>query len=154
MLPLVKEEIALDRLLRTIVDSRRERIEEQDIQLELRAEDDAPKIMGDERRLERAIGHILDNAVKALPQGGRILVKLQRRTGGVRIVISDDGEGMDARKLARALEGLMVSADGKTVERRVNYGLPLAKRIVEAHGGKLEVMSEEGQGTAAIFDLA
>lgn len=154
MLPLVKEEIALDKLLRSVVDSRRERMEEQDIQLELRAEENAPTITGDERRLERAIGHILDNAIKALPDGGRILVKLQRRTSGVRIVISDDGEGMDARKLARALEGLMVSADGKTVERRVNYGLPLAKRIVEAHGGKLEVMSEEGQGTAAIFDLA
>ncbi len=153
MLPLVKEAIALEPFLEAIVESRREKIDAQDIQLELRTGDHSPTISGDERRLARAIGHILDNAINALPDGGRILVKLMSRKEGVRIVISDDGVGMDARKLARALDGLMVSADGKTVERRVNYGLPLATRIVEAHGGRLEVMSEEGQGTAAIFDL-
>ena len=144
----------LEPFLEGIVESRREKIGGQDIKLELRVGDQPTRIRGDERRLARAIGHILDNAINALPDGGRILVKLLARKDGVRIVISDDGVGMDARKLARALDGLMVSADGKTVERRVNYGLPLAKRIVEAHGGRLDVMSEEGQGTAALIDIA
>lgn len=153
MLPLVKEAIELEPFLEAIIESRREKIDAQDIKLEFRNGERPANIRGDERRLARAFGHILDNAINALPEGGRILVKLLGRKDGVRIVISDDGGGMDARKLARALDGLMVSADGKTVERRVNYGLPLANRIVEAHGGRLEVMSEEGQGTAAIFDL-
>lgn len=154
MLPLVKESIVLEPFLQTIIDSRREKIDARGIRLELRTGEEETRIRGDERRLARAIGHILDNAINALPDGGRILVKLLARGDGVRIVISDDGIGMDALQLARALDGLMVSADGKTVERRVNYGLPLAKRIVEAHGGRLEVMSEEGQGTAALIDIA
>ena len=153
MLPLVKEEIALAPFLENLIETRRERIDGQDIQLELKVVGSGARIMGDDARFSRAVGHILDNAINALPEGGRILVKLLDRKDGTRIVISDDGEGMDAITLARALDGLMVSADGKTVERRVNYGLPLAKRIVEAHGGNLEVMSEKGQGTAVIFDL-
>ena len=45
------------------------------------------------------------------------------------------------------------SADGKTVERRQGLGLPLARQLVEAHGGTLQLMSEPGHGTAAIIDL-
>mgnify|MGYP002149958680 CR=1 FL=1 len=58
-----------------------------------------------------------------------------------------------AATLARALEGIKLSADGKAVERRQGLGLPLARRLVEAHGGTLELLSEPGQGTAAIIDL-
>ena len=70
-----------------------------------------------------------------------------------RIVVSDNGPGMDAATLARALDGLKVSGDGKTIERRQGLGLPLARQLVEAHGGRLELYSEPGQGTAAIVEL-
>jgi signal transduction histidine kinase len=70
-----------------------------------------------------------------------------------RIVISDNGPGMDAATLARALGGLKVSADGKAIERRQGLGLPLARQLVEAHDGTLELMSEPGRGTAAIVEL-
>ena len=109
--------------------------------------------MGDRRRLARALGHVLDNAISATPPGGRILVELAARKGKARVVISDNGPGMDGPTLARALEGLKLSADGKAVERRQGLGLPLARQLIEAHGGTLELMSEPGQGTAAIIDL-
>ena len=60
---------------------------------------------------------------------------------------------MDAAALARALGGLKLSADGKAVERRQGIGLPLARQLIEAHGGRFELLSEPGQGTAAIVDL-
>ena len=82
-----------------------------------------------------------------------MLIELSGRKGKARVVISDNGAGMDAATLARALEGIKVSADGKGVERRQGLGLPLARQLVEAHGGKLELLSEPGQGTAAIIDL-
>ena len=96
---------------------------------------------------------MLDNALIATPSGGRLLVELGAHKGRARIVISDNGAGMDAATLARALEGIKVSADGKGVERRQGLGLPLARQLIEAHGGSLELLSEPGQGTAAIVEL-
>jgi signal transduction histidine kinase len=69
------------------------------------------------------------------------------------VVVSDNGPGMEESTLARALDGLKISDDGKTVERRQGLGLPLARQLIEAHGGTLRLLSEPGQGTAAIVEL-
>lgn len=157
MLPLVREEIELMPFVTKLVEEREARIQREGLTLDLRGDKSAGRITGDPRRLGRAIGHLLDNAIGATPQGGRILVELSRRKAKgadwARIVISDNGPGMDPAALARALGGLKVSADGKAVERRQGLGLPLARQLVEAHGGTLELLSEPGQGTAAIVEL-
>ena len=153
LLPLVSEEVELYPLVTKLVEDRAVRIREAGLTLDLRGDKGIGRITGDARRLARAIGHVLDNAIAATPSGGRVLVELSGRKGRARIVISDNGPGMDAATLARALEGIKLSADGKAVERRQGLGLPLARRLVEAHGGTLELLSEPGQGTAAIIDL-
>lgn len=153
MLPLVSEEVELYPLVTRLVEDRATRIRDAGLTLDLRGDKGVGRITGDARRLARAIGHVLDNAISATPQGGRVLVELSGRKGRARIVVSDNGAGMDAPTLARALEGIKLSADGKVVERRQGLGLPLARRLVEAHGGTLELLSEPGQGTAAIIEL-
>ncbi len=157
MLPLAVDEIELLPFVTRIVEDRAARIGEAGLVLDLRGDKLAGRIMGDNRRLARAVGHVLDNAIAATPRNGRILVELSRhKTSGhdnARIVVSDNGAGMDAATLARALDGLRISADGKTVERRQGLGLPLARQLIEAHGGTLELMSEPGQGTTAIIEL-
>lgn len=153
LLPLVSEEVELYPLVTKLVEDRANRIVEAGLTLDLRGDKGVGRITGDARRLARAIGHVLDNAIAATPRGGRVLVELSGRKGRARIVISDNGPGMDAPTLARALEGIKLSADGKAVERRQGLGLPLARQLVEAHGGSLELLSEPGQGTAAIIDL-
>lgn len=153
MLPLAREEIDLLSFVTTLVEDRAERIKAAGLTLDLRGDKSAGRIEGDRRRLARAIGHLIDNAIAATPAGGRVLVELGAHKGKARIVISDNGAGMDAATLARALEGIKVSADGKGVERRQGLGLPLARQLIEAHEGTLELMSEPGQGTAAIVEL-
>ena len=157
MLPLAVDEIVLLPFVTRIVEDRAARIGEAGLVLDLRGDKLAGRIMGDNRRLARAVGHVLDNAIAATPRNGRILVELSRhKTSGhdnARIVVSDNGAGMDAATLARALDGLRISTDGKTVERRQGLGLPLARQLIEAHGGTLELMSEPGQGTTAIIEL-
>lgn len=153
LLPLVREEVELYPLVTKLVEDRAPRIREGGLSLDLRGDKGVGRITGDARRLARAIGHVLDNAIAATPPGGRVLVELSGRKGRARIVISDNGPGMDAATLARALEGIKLSTDGKAIERRQGLGLPLARRLVEAHGGTLELLSEPGQGTAAIIDL-
>jgi signal transduction histidine kinase len=124
------------------------------VTLDLRGKDSSVPVEGDPRRLARAVAQLIDNAISAVPRGGRVLVDVTRLPkGGAQLVVSDNGPGMSPALLARALDGLRVSADGRTVERRQGLGLPLARQLVEGHGGKLELLSEEGQGTAAIVTL-
>ena len=157
MLPLAVDEIELLPFVTRIVEDRSARISEAGLVLDLRGDKLAGKIMGDKRRLARAIGHVLDNAIAATPRDGRILVELSRHKAkghdNARIVVSDNGAGMDAATLARALDGLRISVDGKAIERRQGLGLPLARQLIEAHAGTLELLSEPGQGTAAIIEL-
>ncbi len=157
LLPLEREEIDLVPFVSDIAGERSARIEEAGLSLDFKGSASAGKIEADRRRLGRALGHLIDNSIAATARGGRILVQVsrQREKGRevARIVVSDNGPGMDAAALARALDGMKVSNDGATVERRQGLGLPLARQIVEAHGGTLQLLSEPGQGTAAIIDL-
>lgn len=157
MLPLANDEIELFPFVTALVEERAARIDRAGLTLDLRGTRSAGRIAGDRRRLGRAIGHLIDNAIAATPRGGRILVEVSSAKQGdsdqPRIVISDNGPGMDGPTLARALGGIKVSADGRTVERRQGIGLPLARQLIEAHHGTLELLSEPGQGTAAIVTL-
>lgn len=153
-LPLAREPVDMLGLLTDVVTERAERLASAGLTLDLRADKTAGTVTGDTRRLRRAFGQLLDNAIAATPEGGRILVEAARRKGGrLQVVVSDNGRGMEPGVLARALEGLKVGADGRTVERRQGLGLPLVRQLVEAHGGTIELMSEPGLGTSAIVVL-
>lgn len=157
MLPLKKERIELMPLLRAIAEERARRLDSMELTLDLRADGLLRPIEADRKRLSRAIGALLDNAIGASPRGSRILLEAKRRKKGdqdvLHILVSDRGDGMDSRTLARALDGMKVSADGKSVERRQGLGLPLARQLIEAHGGTLTLQSESGKGTSALVEL-
>ena len=78
---------------------------------------------------------------------------MSRRKQGARIVISDNGEGMKPSELARALDGYRVGAEGRSDGRRGGLGLPLARQLIDAHGGKLDIQSEKGTGTTVTITL-
>ncbi|MGX7952295.1 ATP-binding protein [Tsuneonella sp. HG249] len=151
LLPLAKEKLDLLPFVTQIVRDREAAIVGAGLSLDLRGGGTA-KVEADPRQLGRAIGHLLDNAIAATPDGGKLLVDLSRKNDGVRIVISDNGKGMTRDELRRALEGLHTGVDGKA-ERRQGLGIPLARQLVEAHGGTLEIVSRRGEGTFATIHL-
>jgi signal transduction histidine kinase len=60
---------------------------------------------------------------------------------------------MSPADLARAFDGYQLTEDGKPAPQRVGLGLPLARQLIEAHGGKLDLVSEKGTGTTATILL-
>ena len=153
LLPIATEETELLPFVTQVVREREEAIEAKGLTLDLRGDRTAGMVMADTRQLGRALGNILDNAIQATPPKGRILVALSRRKQGAQIVISDNGEGMKPSELARALDGYRIGADGKAEGRRGGLGLPLARQLIEAHGGRLNIASEKGAGTTATINL-
>lgn len=153
LLPLALEEVELLPFMTQIVRERENAIKTGGLSLDLRGSKAAGRIQADKRRLARALGHLVDNAVAATPPGGKILVELSRRRAGARIVISDNGRGMDEKEAASALDGARLAADGRGIERRQGLGLPLARKLIEDHGGKLELTSQKGAGTTVTVHL-
>ncbi|RGP40820.1 Sensor protein DivL [Altererythrobacter insulae] len=150
-LPLSKERLELLPFVTEIVRQREDAISEALLSLDLRG-NSGGAVEADRRRLGQAIGQLLDNAIVATGKNGKILVDVGRTADGARIVISDNGSGMGKQELARLLEGLRVNENGK-VERREGLGVPLARQLVEAHGGKLTLESKKGVGTTALIML-
>tara|TARA_Y100000780_G_C13664703_1_gene410060 strand:- start:212 stop:1768 length:1557 start_codon:yes stop_codon:yes gene_type:complete len=152
LMPLRKTKLELMPFVTQIVRKQEDRILEGGLTLDLRG-DPGKTITADPQQLRRAISQLLDNAINGTPRGGRILIDIGRKRGETKIVISDNGRGMSQHELARALEGIRMSADGKGIERRHGLGIPLARQLVEAHGGTLEIHSRKNGGTTASITL-
>lgn len=152
LLPIQKERLELLPFVTRIVREREGEIAAKGLTLDLRGGANL-KVDADRRQLARAIGHLVDNAIVATASGGKILVDLSKKPGGTRIVISDNGCGMSPEELNRAMEGLRPNTDGTGMERRQGLGIPLARQLVEAHGGTLTMQSRKKLGTAAMILL-
>ncbi|HVO21837.1 MAG TPA: HAMP domain-containing sensor histidine kinase [Anaeromyxobacter sp.] len=102
--------------------------------------------------LEQVLHSLLANAVEAVPAGraGRIEVRAERRPGGVRLTITDDGVGMRPEVLEHAFEPFFTT---KPAGQGNGLGLPISRGIVEVHGGALWLESAPERGTTAVLLL-
>jgi PAS domain S-box-containing protein len=117
--------------------------------LTLELQEGLPLLRADPKRVRQIVGHLLSNAVKFTPPGGRVLVRSERTAdGGVAIVIEDSGIGMPPERVAMALEPFK-QLDGRLARRfgGVGLGLPLANALLRLHGGRLTIDSAPGRGT-------
>ena len=117
-------------------------------------DDDLPLIRADDRRMRQILINILSNAVKFTPEGGIIRVESSVRDAGLVISVSDTGIGMSPEEIPKALEpfGQIDSTISRKYEG-TGLGLPLAKHLVELHGGTLIVESALGVGTTVTIVL-
>jgi signal transduction histidine kinase len=114
-----------------------------------------PLIKGDPRMLRQALLNLLSNAVKFTPEGGRIEVSGRWSPAtGISLTIADTGIGMTPEDIPRALAPF--TQIDSSLSRRyegTGLGLPLAKSMIELHGGRLELASEPGRGTTVTITL-
>src|SRR4029079_13792237 len=94
LLPIATEEVELLPFVTNVLREREDSIETKHLTADLRRDKGAGTAKADKRQLGRAVGNLLDNAIAATPQGGRILVALSRVKKGARIVLFDNCPGM------------------------------------------------------------
>ena len=105
-------------------------------------------IKADRSLLRRALTNIITNALQAMPDGGRLSIKVQRGEKTVQIKVIDSGEGVKPDVAAKIFNPLFT-----TRAKGTGLGLPIAKRLVEAHEGNIKLTSEPGKGTSILIEL-
>jgi signal transduction histidine kinase len=141
------EDVALAGLLKSIVDAVQPLARRKQLRLELQV-DASPTVRADPERLEQAVINLLSNALKFTDTGGQVTVRLGQQQGWAQLAVQDSGVGIPAEALRRVFDRFR-QADGSATRKHggTGIGLALARELVEAHGGRIEVASEPGQGT-------
>jgi signal transduction histidine kinase len=148
-MPLNREPIDLSEPVARAVELYREVAEAKGVKLDI----DLPSgmvVSGDRVRLEQVAANLIDNAVKYTPRGGSVDVGVRHTGDRAGLRIADSGPGIPAGELPRIWDRLF-RGDASRTERGLGLGLSLVKAVVEAHGGDVDVTSEEGRG--AIFTV-
>jgi signal transduction histidine kinase len=154
-LSLSEEKIDLRQTLQASVRMLAPRAEAGQISISIETESDSIPVICDERRIRQVALNLLANAVKYTQPAGRIIVRLTRdRDGSVVMSFEDNGIGIAEADLALVMApfGRAETAFNRTTEG-TGLGLPLTKRLVEAHGGELILRSAPGKGTTATVRL-
>ena len=150
---IAREDVELARVARAAADTIRPIAGRRKLDFAVEVHRSLGRITGDRRRVQETIEHLLRHAVEQTPEGGRILLHADGNSARARIVVSDDGQGMDREAVARAFDRFAEPGIKATGERALGLGLPLAKKFVEAHGGTITLLSEPGEGTLVTVEL-
>ncbi|HUB95072.1 MAG TPA: ATP-binding protein, partial [Stellaceae bacterium] len=109
-----------------------------------------PPVRCDEMRLKQILLNLLSNAVKFTPAGGRVTIRAALTDEGLGITVEDTGIGIAADDLAKALRPFgQIDSRLNRKYQGTGLGLPLAKSMIEMHGGRLQLDSTPGMGTQA-----
>ncbi|MGD0779677.1 MAG: ATP-binding protein [Dehalococcoidales bacterium] len=113
-----------------------------------------PKLMGDARRLRQVIDNLLDNAIKYSPKGTQITVRAEVKAEELLVSVADQGQGIPADEIDKIFDRMY------RIEQRLGkdpgglgLGLSLCKALVGAHGGRIWVESQVGQGSTFYFTI-
>lgn len=116
-------------------------------------------VLGDESRLRLALGNIVDNAIKYTPSGGTIVLEIKESVeGAVHLRVRDNGAGIGSDDLPHVFmpfyRGTPIDSEGQMIRvPGMGQGLPIAKQLIEAHGGIIRVKSKPQVGTAVYVAL-
>lgn len=105
-------------------------------------------VLGIKAEILSVLTHLVNNAVKYTPHGGRIAVTYQVTDGQLCLTVADNGIGIGAQHLPRLTERFYrVDASRSSASGGTGLGLAIVNRIIERHKGSLDIISEEGQGS-------
>lgn len=127
---------------------------EREITLGLEVPEALPALSGDAQRIQQVLLNLLSNAVRYTPAGGRITLRAQARPHEVQIDVADTGPGISPEDLPHIFERFYRGDKSRArASGGAGLGLAIAQALVAAHGGKIWVESQLGQGTTFSFTL-
>jgi signal transduction histidine kinase len=140
------QRFSLVRPVRAALDLYDERLRAAGIDVRTQLDETAPEAQGDPVQIQQVVAHLVENAINAMPQGGRLDVSLRSVDGdALKLRIADTGKGIPATIRERIFDPFFTT---KEQAGRVGLGLSVSHSIVEAHHGQIFVESEEGVGAA------
>lgn len=141
------ETVDLPSLLTDTVQQQKPQAANRNISIKTVIPADLPTIQGDSNRLKQVFVNLTNNAIKYSDDNGQVLIELKALNGEVAIEVADTGPGILPENLPHLFERFYRVPDAEGFTEGTGLGLTIAQRIVEEHGGRIEVESEIGKGS-------
>ena len=142
-----RERIDMAGLCRAAAEALQSRATDKKLTMNIAIDDSTGVVVGDSRRLRESIEHVLRNAVAYTQEGGLVTLSAEGNDEQVVVTIADNGPGIAAEDQQAVFTRFHRAVGSAKGEAALGLGLPLTRQFVEAHGGKVELESEEGKGT-------
>lgn len=148
-------EINIDEIVQTCINSFRLMASEAGVSLIPVVAVDLPTVKGDAIKLRQIFTNLISNAIKFTARGGTVTIEaLRQNSGGATVLIRDNGVGMSQEEILVALTPFgQVDGSRSRWREGTGLGLPIAKALVELHGGDIQIRSVKGKGTEVAVAL-
>ncbi len=144
----MRESTSLNDVARATIDLHRPQMEQKKLHLISRLAPDLPPIRVDRIKIARVYSNLISNAVNFTREGGRIMVRTRPEGDGQVLEVADNGVGISKEREPHVFDSFYQAQDPMTRQvGGLGIGLAYARRIVEAHGGRITFESIEGKGS-------
>ena len=141
-------------LAKNVIKDYKHKAKQQKIKLNLDAMRNLPIVSGDEESLSRALGCLVDNAIKFSPQGGDVNIRLRAQDGLATISVQDHGIGIPEERQQHIFDRFHHLEKGENaLFDGIGIGLSIARQVIKQHEGELEVQSQENVGSTFTIRL-
>jgi len=144
--------VSFSRLLENVHDLFRSVADDKDIEFQLALPGDEIVRTGDERRLQRMMANLVDNALKFTPPGGLVSLALDKQPEFIRIVVTDNGPGIPTQEQKLIFRRFYRGEQSRSTPGS-GLGLTLAQAIARSHGGDISLVSTPGSGSRFVVSL-
>jgi signal transduction histidine kinase len=151
--PLEKEKFNLSASVEKVVETLRPQAIQKSISLETEISSPIIPFKADRSQFERIMQNLISNAIKYTPREGDVVVKICPKPNEITIFVVDSGYGIPEEELPYVFDRFRRVAKHKNRAAGTGLGLAITKQLVEAHGGKVFVSSQEGDGTTFTVHL-
>ena len=126
---------------------------QQSVEVRVQVAPNLPLIEADRERIAQVLGNLMSNALRYTPEGGTITLSAEASVESVLLRVSDTGPGIEPEYLPHIFQRFYRADESRTTNGESGLGLAIAKSLVEAHGGTIQVESIMGQGATFTITL-